>query len=321
MYISYYIRSWILIIFLIPSVLCSIFVLYHFLIDRRFSNAHHHHVIFLVVLLNLFDELTDIIWYIYFYHTGTPLLSTPLFCSIWIFIDFTIYLMVSYLLVWMTIERHILIFNQTWFATQRKRFLVHYFPMILACIYPLVIYIYAFFVQDCKSILNYTKSRCGYNYCVYKSPFLAIWDSIVDHIVPIFTIVIFSATLLVRVLFYRNRARQEIHWRQYRKLLFQLMPISAIYLVLNFPAMILYTAYTAGLPTNVLADLYSLLIFSAYIGILLIPFAAAASLSELKTKCKNLLLFWRRPQQAVAPEIMMVTRVVPRRKAKVAPIS
>jgi len=97
MYISYYIRSWILIIFLIPSVLCSIFVLYHFLIDRRFSNAHHHHVIFLVVLLNLFDELTDIIWYIYFYHTGTPLLSTPLFCSIWIFIDFTIILMVSYL--------------------------------------------------------------------------------------------------------------------------------------------------------------------------------------------------------------------------------
>ena len=84
--------------------------------------------------------------------------------------------------------------------------------------------------------------------------------------------------------------------------------------------MVLYAAYTCGLSTNVLADYYSLMLFLSYIGIFLIPFAGATSLSDLKTKCKNLVLFWRPPQRAVAPEIIMINRVATRQKAAVAPI-
>jgi hypothetical protein len=220
----------------------------------------------------------------------------------------------------MTIERHILIFHQNWFSTQRKRFLVHYFPMILACIYPLIFYIYAFFVQDCESVLDYTRSRCGYSYCVYQHPLVGMWDSIIDDIVPTFIITISSATLLLRVLFSRRRAHQKLRWRRYRKLFLQLMPISTIYLFIYLPPVVLYTAYTCGLPTNVFADYYSLMLYLSYIGTFLIPFASAASLSDLKNKCKNLLLFWHQPQPTVAPEIIMVNHVVARRNALVAPI-
>jgi hypothetical protein len=318
-YISNSLRSLLFIIFLIPSVFCSIFVLYHFLVDRRLRNDHRHHLIILTVFFNLVYELTDIVWIIYFYETGTPLISTPSFCLTWVFIDFAVYLIITYLIVWMAIERHILIFHSNWLATQRKRFLLHYFPMILACIYPLIFYTYGFFIQDCSSVLDYTTTRCGYVDCLYINPVVGMWDSVVDYIAPTFLIVIFSVALALRIFIYRRRARRQLHWRQYKKLFLQLIPVSIIYLVMYMPTIVLYTAYTCGLPTNVLADFFSLMTYVYYFGTFFIPFAGAVSLPELKNKCKKIFWFWHRPQVVPAPRTITLNRLQLSRSAAVAP--
>jgi hypothetical protein len=60
----------------------------------------------------------------------------------------------------------------------------------------------------------------------------------------------------------------------------QLLPISALYFLLNLPTMILYVAYSGGLPKNIAADYYGDSLFFANWIILFTPFFSAVALPE-----------------------------------------
>jgi hypothetical protein len=87
----------------------------------------------------------------------------------------------------------------------------------------------------------------------------------------------------------------------------QLLSISALYIALQLPVMIIYAAYSGGLPRTVAADYYSDGVFLSYWTMLLTPFASAVSLPDLKTKCRNVFLFWRR-RNAVQPVMIEMAR-------------
>ena len=126
MAIPNYIRAWLFLIPLIPSVLASIFNLYHFLKSRALRKALNNHVIILLLCCGLAEQFTDFIWYIHFYRTGTVLASTPAFCLTWVLTGPSTYIPSYLLMAWGSMERHILIFYPNWFGTSRKRFLLHY---------------------------------------------------------------------------------------------------------------------------------------------------------------------------------------------------
>ena len=321
MYMSFAVRSGLFLSVLIPSILCSIFVLYYYLIDRKLRTALNNHAIIVIIFLDLFYELTNIIWLIYFYLNGFPLSSTPSFCLTWAFIDYTIFLSTSNLIVWMTFERHIFIFHKNWHSTQRKRLLFHYIPMFLVFIYPFIFYFYVFIIQPCQPVLSYTKSRCASGNCVSLNAFIALWDSIVNYIIPIFLIFIFGAALFLRIFYYRNRAHRQVRWRDYRKLVIQLLPILVIYVFIYFPPTVLYTAYIGGLPTSVGGDFYSFCMYFSYYGVLLTPFGSLIALPELKKKWKQVILFWRPPQQNIGTEVANNKQLAIRRTATVAPMA
>ena len=110
MTISSYIRSWILLVPLIPSILVSIFVLYHFLSNRALRTSINNHAIILLLIFGLLDELTDLPWQIHFYRTTVPLFRTPEFCRAWVLISSYTYIDVFVLMAYTSIERHFLIF-------------------------------------------------------------------------------------------------------------------------------------------------------------------------------------------------------------------
>ena len=74
---------------------------------------------------------TVIVWHIHYYWTGTVLISTSAFCYTWVFIDSAVCVIIRYLIAWVTIERHIVIFHPRWFATPINRVFFHYLPLIL----------------------------------------------------------------------------------------------------------------------------------------------------------------------------------------------
>jgi len=303
---TFTVRAWLYLVPLIPSVLVTIFTLYHLLSNRLLRTALNNHVIILLLSCGLIETLIDIVPSIYLFFNGTVLSSTPAFCYAWTFIS-AISLAASYILMaWASIERHILVFHPNFFAAKKKRYLFHYLPLAICILWPTIFYFTIYFIIPCNSSLNYNVRACSHSACLSALPGVPLLDSIADVMMPAFTTSIFSVLLFVRVLHKRYRARGRIDWKNYTKMAAQLLPISVVYISLLLPVAIMYAAYSGGLPRTVATNYYSCIVFLSYWIILFTPFATVISLPELKKKCQNL-LFWRR-RHAVQPEMMEMTR-------------
>ena len=74
--IPFLVRFGILLSFYIPSLVCSLFVLYHLIFDQILLKALHNHVIILLLLVNFLIQLTSLSWTIDYYRRGSVLLFT-----------------------------------------------------------------------------------------------------------------------------------------------------------------------------------------------------------------------------------------------------
>ena len=291
--ISNYVRGWLFLIPLVPSVLIATFNLYHLVTDRALRAGLHNHVIMLLLFYGLVEMLTDIVWQIVQYHTGLALSSTPAFCQAWIYFAAVIFITIYILMAWAAIERHILVFHPRLLQGKIKRFCFHYIPLGICIVYPQLFYNTMLFIVPCSVPYSYNRRYCNQYICIVSTAWVSLWDSTVHYILPAFTTVTFSVALFIRVLHRRYTARGQIDWRNYKKLAFQLLPISFLYMVLQLPPMILYAAYSAGLSRTVASSYYSDANFFSYWTVLLTPFASVMSLPDLKGKCSRF-LFWRK---------------------------
>jgi hypothetical protein len=197
---SYTARFWLDLIPDVLSVLCSIFVLYHLLFNRALRQALNNHVIIILIIISLITELTDILWSICYYHFGYIWQQTPSFALIWRFIDLVSWISQSMLFAWGTIERHILVFNDRWVSTRKKRILVHYLPITSIVIYSLSYFAIQFFATTCHNNFDYTQLYGLPSPCIFQNPVLPKWGLIFNQIIPTLIIILFSLSLLCRVL-------------------------------------------------------------------------------------------------------------------------
>jgi hypothetical protein len=221
--------------------------------------------------------------------------------------DSGLYVAIYILMAWASIERHVLVFYPRWFGTKRKCFFYHYIPLAACILYPLIFYFVIFVIIPCDVPLDYSYRLCHRYACVSHVSWLSLWDSVGHYIIPAFITVIFSIALLIRVLYSRYRMQGRIEWRNYKKLTLQLLPISALYIALQLPPMIMYAAYSAGLSWNVAFNYFVDSSNFTYWVILFTPFACLVSLPDLEKKCKKVIFFWRR-NRSVRPHSMSMTR-------------
>lgn len=307
MAIAYFLRAWLHLVPLIPSVIITIFNLYHFLSNRTLRRAINNHVIILLLFFGLISELTAILWSIYYYLTGNALLFTPHFCLTWVFLDVSLLGLISIMMSWASIERHILVFHPHWLSTTTKCFFFHYLPLFLCILWPTTFYFMILIIIPCDVPFYYNTRDCGRYVCVLRNSWFALIDGITNYILPAFITAIFSVLLFVRVLYHRYHIHRRIHWRSYRKLAIQLLPIATLYIALQLPTMILYAAYSIGLSRTVAADYYSDSLFFMYWIILFTPFVSTFSLPDLKMKCRDVWLFWRK-KRPIDLEILALTQ-------------
>jgi len=293
---------WSYLIILIPSIVCSLFVLYHLLRDRTLRQALNNHVIILILIIDLICEITIYPWMLYFYQHEGVWKRSLIFCEIWAFLDWGLYITHSVLFAWATIERHILIFHDKWVLTKKKRWFVHYLPLILILLYCLIFYSTVFFFSSCQNSVDNSKTYCIHT-CLYNNVVYSMWELIVHQILTILTIVIFSIALLVRVLWQKHRLNQPVRWRKYRKMTIQLLSISFLYLIFCFPYTLAYTISLFGLPYEVIADFMLYSIFFSYFMLPLFSFVCVLSLPELRTKFINI-FYLQRQVRRIGPGIL-----------------
>ena len=280
-------RFWSFLLVYIPSFLCLLFVLYHLLFDRALRNALHNHVIIILLFICLIAEVTFYPWMFYFYQNKHVWERSRMFCVIWGFLDWILYVLHTMLFAWATVERHILIFHDGWVSTKKRRFFVHYLPLILLPIYLFIFYAVMYFFPNCENRLQPSELLCIFP-CLYDIYVLSMWDFVADQILPILIIVLFSSGLLVRVLLQKVRMRRTIHWRKHRKMTIQLLSISFFYAMILLPYAAVYTVRLCGLTSPLITGFSAYTNFLSYFMILLFPFVCFMSLRELQTKMKNI---------------------------------
>ncbi|CAF1199676.1 unnamed protein product [Adineta steineri] len=303
------VRFWIILIFYIPSLICSLFVLYYFIASRTLRQALHNHVITLLLIVNFIVQLTSIPWIINYYRLeGQVSPQSPSFCIVWILIDEGLTITITALFAWATVERHILIFHDQLVATRRKILIFHYLPIVVVLLYCFFYSLIVIIIPPCENVFDYTQLVCGYPLCYYDQQALAIWDIVFDHLIPIIIIISCSLGLLLRILYQKSHMRQPTRWRNYRKMTIQLLSISFLYLIIYIPHMFMEFLHLCCIPEEVGADFKAYSQFFLYYGNLLLPVVCAGSMPELQSKLKKLFVCCKRQARAVQPETIALSR-------------
>ena len=287
------IRFWLLLLMDIPAVTCTFFLLYHLFFNKNLRKSLHNHVIIVLLILALSSHLVDIPSYITFLHLGYVWISTPAFCTFWSFVSVGLFNMLAIRMAFGAVERYILIFHSGWMATKRKRLLLHYLPLSLIITYGISFYVFAIFFPPCENVFGYTQAWCGYS-CYFDNTIINMHDTIGNCILPTLIIAISSAALFIRFIRQKRRVQQLIRWRHHRKMVIQLLAVSLLHVIFNFPLLILMTAHLCGLPeeTGAEAELYTY--FFTYFISLLLPYIYLACLPELWKHLNILPIRWLR---------------------------
>lgn len=293
------VRFWLLLVFEIPGLACTIFLLYHLIMDRHLRKAIHNHVVVLFLCSALLTELIDIPSYLTFSRIGRVWPENEWYCKLWWFVNVGVFLMTSILMAFASIERHILVFYDKLVSSPRRRFIFHYLPIILILIYGFTFYIAVIFFPSCEQLYDYTQPWCSFP-CYLTDPILSMYDSIGNSVISIILTIIFSVALLARVIYQKRRMRQPIHWRKHRKITIQLLSIVSLYLFINLPLPILIVAHLCGVPPDVGLEVQLYTYFLCYFISLLLPYVCLGSLPEVRKKIGMISSEWRTKFQQTA---------------------
>ncbi|CAF0895397.1 unnamed protein product [Adineta steineri] len=231
----------------------------------------------------------------------TPL--TAAFCLINQFLVYGIWYGASFSMVWISIERHILIFHSSRVATARGRLLFHYIPLMLFSLYAPILYAYLIFVYPCERIYDGTQTLCG-DACFWGSisDSFSQYMSIAHDIMPIVIIVVFGAALLLRIVIQKRRLRQVNEWRKYRKMIIQFIFISITFVIFNLPYTVIYFGKSLGFSSfgiNVIRYFLPL----TNVPSIAMPYATVITLPGLKQKLFALIIC-KAKQNTIHPSVV-----------------
>lgn len=276
----------------IPSIICYLFLLYHLLFKRSMRRSLNNHVFILICFIGLITILIDLSMILDYLHRGIVQLSSPTYCLIWNFLDHLLYSLTDVLMLWASIERHILIFYKSVLNTRRKRFLIHYVPLITVPIYLILIYIVILFLYPCENNFDYTQVICGGLCHENYVPWLEIIDRLIHDMIPVCLVVLSSICLIGQVIWQKHyRLRLPVQCHRHRKMALQMFPISVLYLcTVFFPYGTLDCINTFSVQSNISINVQQLYFFYLfYLLAQLLPFAYLTGMPKLYSK-----IFFRR---------------------------
>ncbi|CAF3918477.1 unnamed protein product [Adineta steineri] len=285
----------ILLIIEILSLICSLCIII-FLCRNRLAlvkkNLHNHFVL-LLVSVTLINLTVDLPFTIAHYRLGYDEYRKISFCLWWYWIDYTLLVISIFLTAAASIQRHILIFNAHWFHIRRRRWLLHFLPIIICLFYPALFYLVVIIFYPCDYSNDEDDQSCNVP-CYSDDNILFNYDWIINTAFPLTTIIFANITLVIRVIrsMRKIRQRQILTWKRQRKLTLQLFILSLLYIIGWVPSTVISILQSFLLP-NLLDDIPQLDYFNylTYFVCPLQPFICVFSLPEL---IKILKAYWKK---------------------------
>ena len=268
-------RIWLMIAIDVVSLACSLTVLYQMFTKKVLRESLNNHTFIALTFTGLGTQLIDVPFYVNYLRLGYVWPSTPLSCLIWWYVDIGLFEATMMLVAWASLERHILVFHERWLSTDVRRYLFHYFPIMIVAIYPLLFTLFCLIFITCDDafVFNYSNAWCGFSPCFYRDTLLSLYDTMMHWVLPNIVILFLNLTLIIRVIWHRSiRLRQPIRWRKHRKMLIQLLSISIVFIFFNLPVDTYYILmFFKVLPEDVNPQIYAYFYLICYLPVLLMP--------------------------------------------------
>lgn len=279
------VKFWIFLIGDFIGICSSVFVLNHLFQKKIYRQALHNHCTILIVALNLFYQTFDIPMHMIYFSLGSVHPRSESFCLIWWFIDYSIFFIVVLLVLFSSIEKHLLIFHSNIFISRTKRLLFHYCPLILIVVSILTFYISFSFSLRCQNSFDYKLSLCGISGCYTFVPLFSLIERLTFSIIPSFLILLVNVGLLIRVIYKKRRLKRTSQWRKQMKMLVHILAVSSLYLCFDIPLSILLLIrlfFLSHWGESILQTIF----FLTYLPVFLLPVVCIFSLPEITTKLK-----------------------------------
>ncbi|CAF1218307.1 unnamed protein product [Adineta steineri] len=279
-----------MLIFDIFAIVLSIVIFCYFLLNRQARSKQKNHGWLILLIMNFFQLILDLPMPMSYYYLGTVWPTSNIYCTWWIWCEYSVNSISLFLMAWISIERHIIIFHPhaMLHASWRKRifhFLIPIFCLIWA---PLFFFVVVVINPQCTNVWDYNLITCGIP-CYFTINILVQFDFIFDIVFPIIIIMIANLTLVIRVL----SRRQAVNWRRHRKMVLQLWIVSSLYMGFWLPTTITQLIQMTIMPTFMIDQLATMQ-FVIYFIPLLLPMICLSALPELVKKIMDFIRFRRR---------------------------
>ncbi|CAF1590814.1 unnamed protein product [Rotaria magnacalcarata] len=191
-----------------PALICNCALVYYLIVDQILRNTLHYHALLYLLIVTLVTNLIEVPRIIHYLHIGTVIPQTDLNCRIWIWCDWTLNGCINLLMLWASIERHLLIFHAHIFTTPKQRFYFHYLPPITSVVYLLLFYAGAIFIYPCEQQFDFSQPMCGYPcYTTYIS--ISYYDLFAHTWIPEFCGILLDIGLVMRAAFRKRVGQQQ----------------------------------------------------------------------------------------------------------------
>jgi hypothetical protein len=266
-----------------PSLICDLLVFIYFIRHwrKQIVKAPQNHVILCLLLVSFMQKITDLPLSLYFLRWGIVLKRTYTFCVIWAWWDDASLTVSLHLVAWCCIERHLFVFHTQMMKKKWCLILLHYIPLIICLLYAPVFYMNVmFFPTTCTNVWDFKFIVCG-GACYNFDPFLGAYDWICNFGIPILIILFANLFLFCRVIWQRIRRQRPIQWARQRRMIIQLVFISALYLVLLSPEVIVGVIEALYSPTFAIDIELDYFYYSSNFINQFLPFVIVSSLPEM----------------------------------------
>jgi hypothetical protein len=115
------------------------------------------------------------------------------------------------------------------------------------------------FFPPCENTYYYSLPVCGAVAGHLNDPILGLWESGVHGCVITMTIIISGIRLVIRVI-----AQKRL--RHQRKMIFQMLSISSVFIIFNLPISIMFILHLTGISSDLWVELQLCFFFTTFIG-------------------------------------------------------
>lgn len=250
-FVLYRTKFWIELPFLIMGIITTLLIFAYFIRHKTARKAPHNLGIFVLLLVNFLQLLVVEPFAFVFFYVGFVTPTTSAFCTFWTASMTTLDGITNCLLATISVQRHMLIFYAYILQNHRARFLLHYLPIILCIIYPIIFHFFAIIIYPCDGTQwDFASNMCGFADCyIVDKSVLATYDMVANNIILMIVDVVSNIVLITRIIRQRRRFRQANVWKQHRRLTLQLFCVSCLFIFTWGPATWVIVAETLFDPT------------------------------------------------------------------------